>query len=59
MRGLVSSVFVHRYRDVRPEIRVLCITELGHWLLSYSAYFLEDKYLKYIGWIIHDKVGSH
>lgn len=35
MKGLFSSVFVHRYRDVRPEIRAVCITELGYWLLNY------------------------
>jgi len=28
MRKIFSSVFVHRYRDVRPEIRALCISEL-------------------------------
>ena len=35
MKGLFSSIFVHRCRDVRPEIRALCITELGVWLKSY------------------------
>ncbi len=35
MNGLFSSVFIHRYRDVRPEIRAACITELGNWLLQY------------------------
>ena len=35
MKGLFSSVFVHRYRDVRPEIRAVCITELGYWLYNY------------------------
>ena len=35
MKGLFSSVFVHRYKDVRPEIRAVCITELGMWLTHY------------------------
>ena len=35
MKGLFSSVFVHRYKDVRPEIRAVCITELGTWLTHY------------------------
>lgn len=35
MRGVFSSVFVHRYRDVRPEIRALCLTELGVWMMEY------------------------
>ena len=35
MKGLFSSVFVHRYRDVRAEIRAVCIMELGYWLINY------------------------
>ncbi len=35
MKGIFSSVFVHRYRDVRPEIRAVCLTELGSWMLQY------------------------
>ena len=37
MKGLFSSVFVHRYKDVRPEIRAVCITELGTWLTHYRC----------------------
>lgn len=37
MRGVFSSVFVHRYRDVRPEIRALCLTELGVWMMEYRS----------------------
>lgn len=40
MKGLFSSVFVHRYKDVRPEIRAVCITELGTWLTHYRLAFL-------------------
>ena len=35
MRKIFSSVFVHRYRDVRPEVRALCIAELGSWMMEY------------------------
>lgn len=35
MKGLFSNVFVHRYRDVRAEIRAVCISELGVWLMQY------------------------
>ena len=31
---MFKSVFVHRYRDVVPEIRSLCLTELGVWLME-------------------------
>lgn len=49
------SVFAHRYRDVVPDIRCICITELGNWMLAYPVLFLEDSYLKYIGWSLYDK----
>lgn len=46
-----------RGRDVVPEIRAICMEELGTWMRSYAASFLTDGYLKYIGWTLHDKVG--
>ena len=62
LRGMMStlfcSVFVHRYRDIRPEIRALRIAELGVWMQGLSAEFLKDNYLKYIGWTLFDKVRS-
>ena len=57
MSTVFSSVFVHRYRDTRPEIRSLCIAELGVWMKEYSVHFLDDQYLKYIGWTLYDKVS--
>ncbi|KFR16107.1 Putative STAG3-like 1, partial [Opisthocomus hoazin] len=42
-------------RDVVPEIRAICMEELGTWMRSYAASFLTDGYLKYIGWTLHDK----
>ncbi|XP_038624177.1 cohesin subunit SA-3 [Tachyglossus aculeatus] len=55
MNSIFKGVFVHRYRDVLPEIRSICVEELGTWMQSYSASFLSDSYLKYIGWTLHDK----
>ncbi|KAM6155870.1 cohesin subunit SA-3 [Rhynchocyon petersi] len=55
MNALFRGVFVHRYRDVLPEIRSICIEEIGSWMQSYSTSFLTDSYLKYIGWTLHDK----
>ncbi|CAI2357998.1 unnamed protein product [Caenorhabditis sp. 36 PRJEB53466] len=52
------SVFVHRYRDTVPDIRCICITELGHWLDIYPEHFIEDSYLKYLGWNLFDKAGE-
>lgn len=50
------SVFFSLCRDILPEIRAICIEEIGCWMQSYSTSFLNDSYLKYIGWTLHDKV---
>lgn len=42
--------------DVLPEIRCICMEELGLWMKLYSSVFLNDSYLKYMGWMMHDKV---
>jgi hypothetical protein len=55
---MFKSVFVHRYRDIVPEIRSICMYEIGQWMKKYHTNFLDDTYLKYIGWTIHDKVGD-
>lgn len=41
-----------------PEIRALCISEIGVWMKKFHQYFLDDSYLKYIGWTLYDKVGE-
>ncbi|CDW55511.1 cohesin subunit SA 1 [Trichuris trichiura] len=55
---LFQCVFVQRYKDVVPDIRCICVTELGVWMLSYPEHFLVDARLKYIGWTLYDKVGE-
>lgn len=55
---MFKSVFVHRYRDTLPEIRGICMTEIGVWMKKFHQNFLDDSYLKYIGWTLHDKVGE-
>ncbi|KAM3924647.1 cohesin subunit SA-3 [Leptodactylus fuscus] len=57
MNCLFKGVFVHRYRDTHPDIRALCIEELGTWITTYPQSFLNDSYLKYLGWMLHDKQG--
>ncbi|KQL60728.1 hypothetical protein AAES_05361 [Amazona aestiva] len=47
-----------RCRDVVPDIRAICMEELGTWMKTYAASFLTDSYLKYIGWTLYDKVGT-
>ncbi|XP_061320552.1 cohesin subunit SA-3-like [Pezoporus flaviventris] len=71
MNAIFKGVFVHRYRfegerqqtpgiavwcrDVVPDIRAICMEELGTWMKTYAASFLTDSYLKYIGWTLYDK----
>lgn len=55
---LFKSIFVHRYRDTFPEIRSICMYEIGIWMKRLPGIFLDDSYLKYVGWTLHDKVGD-
>lgn len=55
---MFKSVFVHRYRDTLPEIRGICMSEIGIWMIKFPVNFLDDSYLKYIGWTLHDKVRT-
>ncbi|TVU23845.1 hypothetical protein EJB05_26228 [Eragrostis curvula] len=55
MRKIFTGLFMHRYRDVDPEIRMSCIKSLGIWVVSYPSLFLQDIYLKYLGWTLNDK----
>lgn len=55
---MFKSIFVHRYRDTLPEVRSICMTEIGQWMKKFHQQFLDDSYLKYIGWTLYDKVGD-
>uniref|UniRef100_A0A3Q3H197 Cohesin subunit SA n=1 Tax=Labrus bergylta TaxID=56723 RepID=A0A3Q3H197_9LABR len=46
MNSIFKGIFVHRYRDAIAEIRM------------YSDAFLNDSYLKYVGWTLHDRQGE-
>lgn len=46
------------FRDVLPDIRSICIHELGNWMYVYPQHFLEDSFLKYIGWSLYDKIAD-
>ncbi|XP_029936058.1 cohesin subunit SA-2 [Myripristis murdjan] len=56
MDTIFKGVFLKRYRDVLPEIRSMCMEELGVWMKLYSSAFLNDSYLKYMGWMMYDKI---
>lgn len=44
------------FSDTVPDIRLICITELGRWMEIHPEHYIDDSYLKYIGWNLHDKV---
>ena len=50
-----DNIFVHRYRDVEPSIRIICLNKLQHWIRITEKLFLSDTYLKYLGWSLNDK----
>ncbi|KAM9709739.1 cohesin subunit SA-2 isoform 2-T2 [Menidia menidia] len=58
MDVIFKGVFLKRHRDVLPEIRSICMEELGLWMKLYSSVFLNDSYLKYMGWMLNDKVAD-
>ncbi|EQC40034.1 hypothetical protein SDRG_02691 [Saprolegnia diclina VS20] len=52
---LFKGVIVHRYRDIMPEVRAASVAALGAWIQRMPDVFLEDNYLKYLGWMLNDK----
>lgn len=58
-KELFNAVFIHRYRDAEPTIRMECIRSLGVWMSTLPDHFLEGSYLRYIGWMLTDLVRIH
>ncbi|KAI6041487.1 hypothetical protein EDC04DRAFT_2565548 [Pisolithus marmoratus] len=54
LKEIVDAVFVHRYRDLDPNIRAECVKALGAWFTYYPAHFLDTSYLRYVGWVLSD-----
>lgn len=52
------TLFFYLSRDAIAEIRAVCIEEIGVWMKMYSDAFLNDSYLKYVGWTLHDRVST-
>ena len=47
-------MFVHRYRDLDPNIRAECVRAIGVWFKKYPSHFLDTSYLRYVGWVLSD-----
>ena len=55
---LFNAVFVQRYKDIVPNIRLILMEALGNWMKLFPDMFLTDKYFKYLGWTLHDLESS-
>ncbi|TVY13720.1 Cohesin subunit psc3 [Lachnellula arida] len=54
IKDFFDTVYVHRYRDIDPKIRVECVEALGNWILELPGMFLDGEYLRYMGWMLSD-----
>lgn len=55
MEEVFNGIFMHRFRDVFPDIRAACLEALGRWIETYPAVYRADQYLKYLGWHLYDR----
>lgn len=58
MQACIDAVFVQRYRDVDPMIREKCVEKMLSWIETYPEVFLDNAYLRYIGWSLSDKAAT-
>ncbi|KAI8932044.1 hypothetical protein NX059_010937 [Plenodomus lindquistii] len=49
-----SVIYVHRYRDVDPRIRIDSVTALADWIVTYPDKFFDGTKLRYLGWVLSD-----
>jgi len=54
LKDWFDVLFMHRYRDVDPRIRVDCAQALGDWIIAYPDHFFDASHLRYLGWILSD-----
>lgn len=54
LKEFFDGVFIHRYRDLDPNIRAECVHAMGDWLKRFPAHFLNGQYLRYVGWVLSD-----
>ncbi|KAM7199223.1 hypothetical protein V8F20_005825 [Naviculisporaceae sp. PSN 640] len=51
-----ETVFIHRYRDIDPKIRIECVEALGTWVMQLPRYFMKPEFLRYLGWMLSDVI---
>lgn len=52
---LFDGVFVQRFRDVDQHIRAEAVSSLVLWTEAYTKVFLDNSYLRYLGWALSDR----
>lgn len=57
MQLSIDAVFVQRYRDIDALLREKCVESVHSWIMTYPEVFLDNAYLRYIGWSLSDKVS--
>ena len=55
---IFNTIFVHRHKDHFSVIRSCCAFYLGQFISVDPHQFMEDTYLKYLGWLANDKFVS-
>ncbi|PJF20118.1 hypothetical protein PSACC_00074 [Paramicrosporidium saccamoebae] len=55
---IFDGVFLQRFRDVDFNIRIEAVTNLEKWIESYPEVFLDNSYLRYIGWALSDRISA-
>lgn len=53
-----NSIFVHRSRDVESVIRTECIKELCQWMCVFEFHFVDNTYLRFLGWAFNDQSAN-
>ncbi|KAL8698253.1 MAG: hypothetical protein Q9201_006672 [Fulgogasparrea decipioides] len=59
LENIFNAVYVHRYRDVDPKIRLDCATAIGGWITTAPDKFFASSYLRYLGWVLSDVSGPN
>jgi cohesin complex subunit SA-1/2 len=54
VKDYFDTVFVHRYRDIDPKVRLECVEALGTWIWLLPTIFYDPQYLRYMGWMLSD-----
>lgn len=55
MQLSIDAVFVQRYRDIDALLREKCVESIHSWIMTYPEVFLDNAYLRYVGWSLSDK----